>query len=68
MAEPKDAKNESGTGPVPEPLRIPLGDAGVAEPYSIFTRKEKWFIVGMVAVAGFYRCVVKLQGGEWSRD
>ncbi|EQB56176.1 hypothetical protein CGLO_03814 [Colletotrichum gloeosporioides Cg-14] len=54
MAEPKDAKNESGTGPVPEPLRIPLGDAGVAEPYSIFTRKEKWFIVGMVAVAGFY--------------
>ncbi|KAI8160838.1 hypothetical protein K4K49_008024 [Colletotrichum sp. SAR 10_70] len=54
MAEAKDAKNESGTGPVPEPLRIPLGDAGVAEPYSIFTRKEKWFIVGMVAVAGFY--------------
>ncbi|KAF4818339.1 Itaconate transport protein [Colletotrichum siamense] len=54
MAEPKDAKNESGTGPVPEPLRIPLGDARVAEPYSIFTRKEKWFIVGMVAVAGFY--------------
>ncbi|KAJ0383625.1 hypothetical protein COL922a_010114 [Colletotrichum nupharicola] len=54
MAEAKDAKNESGTGPMPEPLRIPLGDAGVAEPYSIFTRNEKWFIVGMVAVAGFY--------------
>ncbi|KAF4840912.1 Itaconate transport protein [Colletotrichum siamense] len=54
MAKAKDAKNEPGTGPVPEPLRIPLGDAGVAEPYSIFTRKEKWFIVGMVAVAGFY--------------
>ncbi|CAI0647055.1 unnamed protein product [Colletotrichum noveboracense] len=54
MAEAKDAKNESRTGPMPEPLRIPLGDAGVAEPYSIFTRNEKWFIVGMVAVAGFY--------------
>jgi hypothetical protein len=24
-------------------------------PYSIYTRKEKWLIVGMVALAGFYR-------------
>ncbi|WYZ36843.1 hypothetical protein EsH8_II_000349 [Colletotrichum jinshuiense] len=60
MAEPKSAKQESGTGdapapaPVPEPLTLPLGEAAPAEPYSIFTRKEKWFIVAMVAVAGFY--------------
>jgi hypothetical protein len=24
-------------------------------PYSIYTNKEKWLIVGMVALAGFYR-------------
>jgi hypothetical protein len=24
-------------------------------PYSIYSRKEKWLIVGMVALAGFYR-------------
>lgn len=24
-------------------------------PYSIYTRKEKWIIVAMVALAGFYR-------------
>ncbi|KAF6793749.1 major facilitator superfamily [Colletotrichum sojae] len=53
--EPERAKNEAGTGATPEPLTLPLGETAAAEPYSIFTRKEKWFIVGMVAVAGFYR-------------
>lgn len=24
------------------------------EPYSVYTKREKWFIVAMVAVAGFY--------------
>lgn len=24
-------------------------------PYSVYMRKEKWMIVGMVALAGFYR-------------
>jgi hypothetical protein len=28
---------------------------GNDEPYSIFTTKEKWLIVAMVALAGFYR-------------
>ncbi|KAJ0158351.1 putative transporter AQR1 [Colletotrichum tanaceti] len=46
-----------GPGPGPEPLTLPLGEVAPAEVYSIFTRKEKWFIVGMVAVAGFYRHV-----------
>lgn len=27
----------------------------VTVPYSIYTSKEKWIIVGMVALAGFYR-------------
>lgn len=27
------------------------------EPYSIYSRNGKWFIVGIVAVAGFYRHV-----------
>jgi hypothetical protein len=35
-------------------------EAGVVEaPYSIYTNKEKWTIVGMVALAGFYRYVVR---------
>jgi hypothetical protein len=29
----------------------------VEVPYSIYTTKEKWLIVGMVALAGFYRYV-----------
>lgn len=33
-------------------------EAGQVEaPYSIYTSKEKWIIVGMVALAGFYRYV-----------
>jgi hypothetical protein len=31
-------------------------DVPVVEPaYSVYTRKEKWLIVAMVALAGFYR-------------
>ncbi|KZL72473.1 MFS general substrate transporter [Colletotrichum tofieldiae] len=62
MAEPKAESQNTGARaasvpvptptPGPEPLTLPLGDAAPAELYSIFTRKEKWFIVGMVAVAG----------------
>jgi hypothetical protein len=34
-------------------------EAGVVEaPYSIYSSKEKWIIVGMVALAGFYRYVL----------
>ncbi|KAK1593708.1 major facilitator superfamily domain-containing protein [Colletotrichum navitas] len=67
MAEPKPEIQYAGAGagdpqvpasapaPGPEPLTTPVGDAAAVEPYSVFTRTEKWFIVGMVAVAGFYR-------------
>ena len=44
---------------------IPVDEAAVAPelpvegevevPYSIYTSKEKWLIVAMVALAGFYR-------------
>ncbi|GKT76353.1 MFS general substrate transporter [Colletotrichum tofieldiae] len=70
MAEPKAESQNTGARaasvpvptptPGPEPLTLPLGDAAPAELYSIFTRKEKWFIVGMVAVAGFFRHVPTL--------
>jgi hypothetical protein len=34
-------------------------EAGEVEvPYSIYSNREKWMIVGMVALAGFYRCVL----------
>ena len=46
---------------------IPVDEAAIAPelpvegevevPYSIYTNKEKWLIVAMVALAGFYRCV-----------
>ncbi|KXH27035.1 hypothetical protein CSIM01_12610 [Colletotrichum simmondsii] len=62
MAEPKtdgpDA--ETGAAPAPNPqagqenLVLPLEGNAPAESYSIFSRTEKWFIVAMVAVAGFY--------------
>ncbi|TQN64674.1 Itaconate transport protein [Colletotrichum shisoi] len=66
MTEPESECRNAGPGagaasvsapapspdPVPEPLTLPLAEAAPAEVYSIFTRKEKWFIVGMVAVAG----------------
>ena len=34
-----------------------LAQGEVEEQYSIYTAKEKWLIVGMVALAGFYRYV-----------
>lgn len=47
----------------PEP--VPLDEAAVVPevpvkgevevPYSIYTNREKWMIVAMVALAGFYR-------------
>lgn len=38
----------------------PEGSAS-EEPYSIYSRNDKWFIVGIVAVAGFYRYVFQPQ-------
>jgi hypothetical protein len=33
-----------------------MSAAEVEVPYSIYTSKEKWLIVGIVGLAGFYRC------------
>ena len=46
-AEPKDIEKEVGE----EPEVV----VGTDEAYSIYTNKEKWLIVAMVALAGFYR-------------
>lgn len=35
----------------------PPVEGEVEVPYSIYTNKEKWIIVAMVALAGFYRSV-----------
>lgn len=48
-AEPKEIEKEVGE----EPEVV----VGTDEAYSIYTNKEKWLIVAMVAIAGFYRCV-----------
>jgi hypothetical protein len=47
---------------------IPVDEAAIAPelpvegqvevPYSIYTSKEKWLIVAMVALAGFYRYIL----------
>lgn len=42
--------------PVDEAALGPV-EGEVEVPYSIYTSKEKWIIVGMVALAGFYRYV-----------
>jgi hypothetical protein len=46
-----DSKKECGDDTSPD---VSLGND---EPYSIFTTKEKWLIVAMVGLAGFYRSV-----------
>lgn len=46
-AEPKEIEKEVGE----EPDVV----VGTNEAYSIYTKKEKWLIVAMVALAGFYR-------------
>ncbi len=33
-------------------------DMVAAEPYHVYNHKEKWFMVGIVALAGLFRCVV----------
>lgn len=48
-AEPKEIEKEVGE----EPEVV----VGTHEAYSIYTNKEKWLIVAMVALAGFYRYV-----------
>lgn len=48
-AEPKEIEKEVGE----EPEIV----VGTDEAYSIYTNKEKWLIVAMVALAGFYRYV-----------
>jgi hypothetical protein len=35
-----------------------IEEPSTQEPYSVYTRSEKWFIVGLVAVAGFFRHVL----------
>lgn len=63
MGEPKTDGPDAETGvaaapntqPGQENLVLPLEGNAPTEPYSIFSRTEKWFIVAMVAVAGFYR-------------
>lgn len=42
--------------PVDEGAPVPV-EGEVEVPYSIYTNKEKWMIVAMVALAGFYRYV-----------
>lgn len=53
------AETDDKQEPVPldEPVLIPETPvAGQVEvPYSIYTNKEKWLIVAIVALAGFYR-------------
>jgi hypothetical protein len=43
--------------PVDEGVTSSIEAGEVEAPYSIYSNKEKWLIVGMVALAGFYRYV-----------
>lgn len=45
--EPKDVEKEA-----PEEPEVAVG---TDELYSIYSNKEKWLIVALVALAGFYR-------------
>jgi hypothetical protein len=51
MAAVADEKQELADEAVTSAMEA--GEVDV--PYSIYSTKEKWMIVGMVALAGFYR-------------
>jgi hypothetical protein len=44
--------------PVNDAVMSSIEAGEVEAPYSIYSNKEKWIIVGMVALAGFYRYVL----------
>jgi hypothetical protein len=44
--------------PVDEAVTSAIEAGEVEVPYSIYSNREKWMIVGMVALAGFYRYVL----------
>lgn len=49
------ASAEMKQDPADEAVMSPVETGEVDVPYSIYTSKEKWMIVAMVALAGFYR-------------
>lgn len=53
MAAAAEEKQENGGEAVMSPADDENGDVDI--PYSIYSSKEKWMIVGMVGLAGFYR-------------
>jgi hypothetical protein len=53
MAGTSEEKQES----VDDAMTSAIEAGEVDMPYSIYSNKEKWMIVGMVALAGFYRYV-----------
>lgn len=55
MAKASNGDKEEAS-PVDEGATVPV-EGEVEVPYSIYTNKEKWMIVAMVALAGFYRYV-----------
>jgi hypothetical protein len=59
-----DSAQTVSSAPSTEDFRI-IHTSENGEPHShanddknVFTKKEKWLIVGMVAYAGFFRCVL----------
>lgn len=55
MTATTEKKQEQDNEAVMSPAEAEHGEVEI--PYSIYSSKEKWFIVGMVALAGFYRYV-----------
>jgi len=53
MAATSEEKQEDGGEAVMSPADAENGEVEI--PYSIYSNKEKWLIVGMVGLAGFYR-------------
>ncbi|KAG8909707.1 hypothetical protein FRC01_006777, partial [Tulasnella sp. 417] len=57
-----DRDIEVGVGGKSDPKQAPKSAGGspgnpVAPPFSVFTRGEKWALILMTAIAGFYRCL-----------
>ncbi|CAI6329105.1 unnamed protein product [Periconia digitata] len=50
MGKETSPNDKQGTGNAD----VPVSEGEISDQYSVYTRKEKWIIVGLVALAGFY--------------
>jgi hypothetical protein len=49
-----------GSGELPYTQNTGHGPIEIEKPFSIYTNREKWYMVGMAALAGLFRCALSI--------